>query len=871
MNGPPGSGDGASAVVLPSSGGGGGGGGAGLQPPPGALSMAPSPHATSLPVALQVGPYVPRRDPNNPGDLSYRSVDSDLVEHSEVNYYRNTRILHPWDLASGADVPRPLSMPLIIANASGSFASGSFTYGSGGAGGSGAGGLRERDRDRDREGGRQGGGNRVGFSTPPPGSVSSAALAVSALSAAKRPATEEGYAQLAGVPLAAAAPSYQSRPSPGAEAGPAPGGEGGAAGAASAAAAAFARPGTTGSQARSTALIPNPSSLYGPATAYLAKLPPPKNSPRHSPRISPRTASAGNMAPPAGAVAGATAAAGQGGQPPPPPPLAPHTQAAAAAAAAAAAGAGALPANGRAPSRAASDGVAVLRPYTAPLPAAPSPRLPPEAAPESPPIGCGPSPAQSAWPAQSAAITPTQALTDTTGDGAGSGFGPRPAANGGSISGGPSTGQGLGAGAGGSGPGGLSPSSASVLLLEQQRAGQAVTIEQILMGTVAAPARGYTPAVSRPDAAALQAVQQAFRALNPKAKPASREDVFELQAALLRQVAQLLFAGPEATHAATAASAASPAAAIGLLAPQPSQANGLGRASSPGANGRYPSPRGAAQAALAARSATSGGSISPVPGVVATRQGAISAPPGAQPPPPPPPPTAGAGPRSRAGGTATEAPGEGGGGGGVGSASPRPGPALPGPPPTAVPFSWEDVVYQPLLPRDADGFVCEEALTKQEAALAGAVTGLVAQVGVSCVERAHLLHGVWATSRQLLAAVLQDREAARAQLALVRRDAAAAASNAAAEVEALRRNLSSANVQVDRLAARERENVAELVATRAELIKLRKVVEVGEVESLAAQLAALREAHDAAQRELAGARAQLAELEQELCTGCCWG
>lgn len=225
--------------------------------------------------------------------------------------------------------------------------------------------------------------------------------------------------------------------------------------------------------------LPYPSSLYGPASAALAKLPP-RNSPRRSPRNSPRVMSASASLPTTPAASSSSPgprAEAHSLQ------LAPHTQAAAAAAV--------LPS---------SPGPQPFLPWVSSSTSATNPPAPngsssytlsepsgptggPPFIPSAPVTTIGyfaPEAAPAAWQ-DKGAWQEGQArdrglgkrLSDDRESGGGGGGGGRAGGGGGG-----------GDAAGGAAGGCLTPTRA---LMEQERAGQAVTIEHILMTTAAAP------------------------------------------------------------------------------------------------------------------------------------------------------------------------------------------------------------------------------------------------------------------------------------------------------------------------------------------------------------------------------------------------
>ncbi|KAG2494635.1 hypothetical protein HYH03_007153 [Edaphochlamys debaryana] len=591
-------------------------------------------------------------------------------------------------------------------------------------------------------------------------------------------------------------------------------------------------------------ILPHPSTLYGPAAAAYARLPP-RTSPRRSPRNSPRSASAAASSPSSGPGAAASAGAGLS------PALAPHTSAATAAGASAvyesalysssAGTAAGGPGSGGQKwlTRTASFG------HASSLTSLGAGASTFDSDPESSQPTVGSSTAftassstndrpPSVVPALHGLAAAVAAAAATGGTGGETSTGTA----------GQGTGTGTGAGAGGGGGGGGAASgfeTPTTALMEAQRTGQ-LTIEAIL--AAAAPAtRGYNAAGTRPDASAAAAVAQAFRALHSRSggKQPSREDVWELKAALYRQVAAVGAAQqPPSSITVTAASGA-PAAASGSASPAPP--------------GYAPSPApGSAAAAL--RNTTPG---------PPSRAG-----------------TVGAG-RSLSPGAASA-----GGGGGYQSAAPSPSPwqgsaagaygaaaaagvAVQGPPAAAQPFGWDDVAFQPLAVRDPDGFMLEGAVVGQEAAMTAAITGIVAQarpfvawVGVSCVERAHLLHGLWATMRQLLAAALSDRDIARSRLLEERREAAAAASKAAREAEGLREKIAACLHQADTATQKHKEAMEQLNAAKAEISRLRKVAMDGDQDVLRARLESLTTRAEAAEEEAEALRGQLQEVESEL-------
>ncbi|GLI63263.1 hypothetical protein VaNZ11_006167 [Volvox africanus] len=391
-----------------------------------------------------------------------------------------------------------------------------------------------------------------------------------------------------------------------------------------------------------------------------------------------------------------------------------------------------------------------------------------------------------------------------------------------------------------------------------QFAGYNPSIEQILLGSGAASSSLRSMANSSPPRPDLQ-LQQAFRNLssgNKTPRLATREDVWELQAALLRQVSVLASPSPElpAIHSPrTAAGVPLPAAIIagaGLRNSvgnirhfrQMQQQNALlphaGAAAAASSNRGTLAVEGSHRVStspdISRRTTADGGpypeiSLPTIINVTSTSAASHSR-------------------------WATQQP-----------AQPSPvAVVLVGPPVGVAPFTSDDVAFLPLLTRDDEGYVLESLIAGQECALSTALTGIVAQVGVSCVERAHLLHRLWATMRQILAAVLRDRETARSQAAAASREASDCASRAAGEVGSLQQQLASLTQGLEDLTAKDREQTAELVAANKELEHLRQVVTACNVESLSARLVDAAEGRRRAVAEAARLQGQVKALEAEI-------
>ncbi|EFJ41312.1 hypothetical protein VOLCADRAFT_98724 [Volvox carteri f. nagariensis] len=320
-------------------------------------------------------------------------------------------------------------------------------------------------------------------------------------------------------------------------------------------------------------------------------------------------------------------------------------------------------------------------------------------------------------------------------------------------------------------------------LSEAQRAAQShPNIEQILMGSAAAPSmRAMTPSSTRPD----YQMQQAFRNLSAgkTLKMSARDDVMELQraqlyadAALLRQVSALVApqqqqprgASPQPVRSSSPvlvgaglrnavgrqvgqAAAAGAAAAAALM-----NGTAVGRWTlTPENSRRTLNPHDQAKAAMpeprSVISEASVGSGTGAAGAAAVAQPVVS------------------------------------------------------PPAGVVPFSPDDVAFQPVLTRDADGFLLESLIMGQESALTTAISGLVVQANE--------------------------------------------------ESEELRHNTAVLTQTLERMGSRDKELRGQLATANMELDRLRQVVTAGEVDSLSTRLMEAQAAGDAARRE---------ELEAEL-------